>query len=252
MKRVFLKSTFAALLSVFASLGLVIVAVPAIGAVNGWLLALCIACPALAAWPASAYTFWQGDRLHRAHMELEKAHKELAETHRKLTEKSKRDPMTGFLNRESFFSEFETHRRRSDHGAMLIIDADHFKQINDRFGHLVGDEALLAISGAIIRGLRSADIIGRIGGEEFAAFLFGASRDEALRIAERVRMEVEKLVFMPDKATTHRLTVSIGGTVFVANGTISDHMRAADRRLYEAKQSGRNRTILDPEIRVAA
>ncbi|TIP53219.1 MAG: GGDEF domain-containing protein, partial [Mesorhizobium sp.] len=73
----------------------------------------------------------------------------------------------------------------------LVIDADHFKRINDSYGHLTGDEALLLIAGAIERGVRSGDVLGRIGGEEFAAFLVGASEHEAKHVAERIRREVE-------------------------------------------------------------
>jgi diguanylate cyclase (GGDEF)-like protein len=253
MKRVFLKSTLAAFLSVVVSLLIVVLAVPAIGGVvDKGLLVMCIVCPVLAAWPASAYTFWQSERLHQAHVALEAAHRDLAEAHRQLTEKSRRDHMTGFLNRESFFGELDAYRRRNDGGALLIIDADHFKLINDRHGHLVGDDALSAISAAIGRGVRAGDLIGRIGGEEFATLLFGATREEAIQVAERIRHEVERIVFRPENKGVTQLTVSIGGTQFVSSASVSEHMRAADRQLYEAKHSGRNRTVFDPEIRVAA
>ena len=99
--------------------------------------------------------------------------------------------MTGMLNRESFFAALEGSRRKSDRGALLIIDADHFKKINDNFGHLTGDAALLEIAAAISRAIRVGDILGRIGGEEFGAFLVGASDKEAIRVAERIRREVE-------------------------------------------------------------
>ena len=93
---------------------------------------------------------------------------------------------------------------RADRGALLIIDADHFKTINDNFGHLTGDEALLLIASAIGRGVRSGDILGRIGGEEFGAFLVGATQEEAKRVAERIRSEVELIRFQPDDERTCR------------------------------------------------
>ena len=95
-------------------------------------------------------------------------------------------------------------------------------------------------------------MLGRIGGEEFGAFLVGASDQEATRVAERIRREVELIRFQPVDERTVPLTVSIGGTPCATGATISDLMRAADRRLYEAKNSGRNLAVFKAEISVAA
>src|SRR5690349_19735092 len=181
MNKIFLKSTAVAFSSLLASLLLAIIVVPALGGVvdgNAWLM-LTI-CPLAIAWPASAYTFWQGEKLRSAHSELARAHAELAATNRRLEEKASRDTMTGMLNRESFFAVLEGSRRRTDRGALLIIDADHFKKINDSYGHLTGDRALLEIAAAISAGVRAGDVLGRIGGEEFGAFLVGATDQEAI------------------------------------------------------------------------
>ena len=151
--------------------------------------------------------------------------------------------MTGMLNRENFFALLDSSRRKTDRGALLIIDADHFKKINDSFGHLTGDAALLEIAAAISRGVRSGDVLGRIGGEEFGAFLVGATEAEASVVAERIRREVEKVCFQPAGAPVP-LTVSIGGTVCAFGATVSELMRAADRRLYVAKNRGRNLVIV--------
>ncbi len=97
----------------------------------------------------------------------------------RLAEKASRDHMTGMLNRESFFAALDGSRRKTDRGVLLIIDADHFKKINDTFGHLAGDDALLDIAAAIGRAVRTSDIVGRIGGEEFGVLLVGASEAEA-------------------------------------------------------------------------
>jgi diguanylate cyclase (GGDEF)-like protein len=253
MNRILLKSTAVALASVAASVLLAILVVPAIGGVvdgSAWLML--VMCPMAIAWPASIYTFWQSDKLKRAHGELARAHAELAAAHSRLEEKSKRDPMTGMLNRETFFSALDRTRRKSDRGALLIIDADHFKKVNDSFGHLTGDEALLEIAAAIKRAVRVGDVLGRIGGEEFAALLVGASDDEAVRIAERIRREVELIRFKPVDERTVPLTVSIGGTVCGGDATVSELMRAADRRLYEAKSNGRNLAIFGQGISTAA
>jgi len=232
--------------SLAASVLLALIIVPAIGGSidgNAWLM-LTI-CPLAIAWPASAFTFWQGEKLKRAHGDLARAHAELADAHAKLEEKSRRDPMTGMLNRETFFAALDRSRRKTDRGALLIIDADHFKKINDSFGHLTGDKALLEIAAAISRAVRSGDILGRIGGEEFAAFLMGASDQEAIRVAERVRHEVELIRFQPMDERVVPLTVSIGGTICRSDANVSELMRAADKHLYEAKNRGRNLAIFD-------
>ncbi|WP_256752418.1 GGDEF domain-containing protein [Mesorhizobium sp. Mes31] len=253
MSRIFLKSAAIAFASVAASLLLTLIIVPAMGfPINRTIWLTSTVCPLVIAWIAGASTFWQSDRLKNAHRDLARAHAQLAAAHRRLEEKASRDDMTGMLNRESFFAALDGSRRKSDRGALLIIDADHFKRINDSFGHLTGDDALLLIASAIERGVRSGDVLGRIGGEEFGAFLVGATEQEAKRVAERIRREVELIRFRPIDERTIPLTVSIGGTVCGAEANVSDLMRAADRRLYQAKHGGRNLTILDTDISAAA
>ena len=212
-------------------------------------LLMCIVCPLVIAWPASAHMFWQNEKLQAAHRDLSRAHAQLAAAHRRLAEKARHDDMTGMLNRESFFGVLERSRRKTDSGALLIIDADHFKSINDRFGHLAGDEALLQIVAALRGGVRSGDVLGRIGGEEFAAFLVGANAEEATRVAERIRQQVEMIRFRVEGDRIIPLTVSIGGTVCVPGASVSEMMRAADRRLYEAKNRGRNLVIFGSDTK---
>lgn len=253
MYRILLKSIGVAFSSVLASIILALVLVPAFGgAVEGTAWVMLIACPLVIAGPVSAYTFWQNDKLRRAHKALARAHAELAAAHRKLEEKSRRDPMTGMLNRETFFAALDRSRRKTDRGALLIIDADHFKRINDGFGHLTGDRALLDIAAAIARAVRSGDVLGRIGGEEFAAYLIGASADEARQVAERVRREVEMVSFRPANDQVVPLTVSIGGTLCQPEANVSDLMRVADKHLYLAKNRGRNLAIVEEELVAAA
>ncbi len=213
---------------------------------------MCAITPLAIAFPVSFYVFWQGEKLKVAHSELSHAHAQLEAAHRRLSEKASRDEMTGMLTRENFFAALDGSRRKSDRGALLIIDADHFKQINDRFGHLTGDQALLLIAGAIRRAVRSGDVLGRIGGEEFGAFLAGASREEAAQVAERVRAEVERLRFKPSEGRAVPLTVSIGGTNCATDANVSELMRTADKWLYEAKNRGRNLALFDTGIPEAA
>ena len=249
---IFVKSAITAVTSMAASLLLVMIVVPMLGgSVDGNGLLMSIVCPLAIAWPASAYTFRQSERLQVAHRELARTHAQLAAAHRRLEEKASRDDMTGMLNRESFFASLDGSRRESDRGALLIIDADHFKAINDDFGHLTGDEALLLIAAAIKRGVRAGDVLGRIGGEEFCAFLPGTDEREAGQIAERIRREVEAICFQPDGGQAIPLTVSIGGALCPQGVKIPDLMRSADRRLYEAKHSGRNLAIVEAVPRAA-
>lgn len=252
MNEIFVKSTLVAVSSLVASLLLAITVAPALSGVvsNTWLM-LTI-CPLMISWPASAFFFWQSDRLKAAHRDLARTHAQLTAAHRRLADKASRDDMTGMLNRESFFSALDSSRRKADRGALLIIDADHFKNINDSFGHLTGDKALLEIAAAIARAIRAGDILGRIGGEEFGAFLVGASDQEAAHVAERIRLEVELIRFQPEDERTVPLTVSIGGTACAPDAGVSELMRAADKRLYEAKNRGRNLAVFAGGIAEAA
>lgn len=253
MGKILVKSTLITLVTVAASLFIAATVVPMLGGVvdgNAWLM--CAVCPLATAWPASTYTLWQSDRLRKANAELAHAHAQLAAAHARLAEKASRDHMTGMLNRENFFAALDRSRRKTDRGVLLIIDADHFKKINDTFGHLAGDDALLDIAAAIGRAVRTSDIVGRIGGEEFGVLLVGASEADAEMISERVRREVEQLRFRPLKGNEVPLTVSIGGVRCLPDANVADLMRVADRRLYEAKNRGRNLVILDKGAAAAA
>jgi diguanylate cyclase len=130
-------------------------------------------------------------------------------------------------------------------GALLIIDADNFKAVNDRYGHDRGDEALVTIAQSIKSMIRAPDIVGRLGGEEFGVFLPGANSDQAERVAERIRSTVNDVSFLPD-GTAHPLSVSVGGAVFGATLPFAELFRLADQQLYAAKQRGRNRVVIAP------
>ncbi|MGO4833258.1 GGDEF domain-containing protein [Rhizobiaceae sp. 2RAB30] len=247
MNGIALRSGCVALCAALASLTIVWAALSLRGGtMDGNALLMSLLSPIVIAWPASAYTFSQHRRLKAAHRELARTHAQLAAAHRRLAEKANRDEMTGMLKREAFFGTIDASRRRTDRGALLIIDADHFKKINDTHGHLAGDEALLAICAAIRSGVRESDVLGRIGGEEFGALLVGATAAEARRVAERIRAEVEALRFSPTDCEPIQLTVSIGGILCNRDASVSELMRAADRRLYEAKNRGRNRAVTEP------
>lgn len=154
------------------------------------------------------------------------------------------DGLTACLNRGAFTHSATHHLSWQSDGAsrqvaFLVIDADDFKAINDHFGHDRGDEALQAIAGAIKANVRENDLVGRIGGEEFGVLLFDVSQQDALEIAERIRIAITDLSFAPD-GVAHKLSVSIGGAMVRRPAAFTAIYRIADRHLYLAKQAGRD------------
>lgn len=167
----------------------------------------------------------------------------LAADNHALTIMAATDSLTEVLNRRAFTRTVDRFLRRPEEnrrGALLIVDADHFKSINDRFGHEHGDEALLLIAETMRNILRAGDTIGRLGGEEFGIFLPNVDIETAEIVAERVRKSVNLAVFAPG-GRLNQLSVSVGGAVFEDEIEFDELFRLADRRLYDAKQFGRNR-----------
>ena len=169
----------------------------------------------------------------------------LSEANRRLAALAATDHQTGCLNRGAFVERVEarissgTDETGPSSGALLIIDVDHFKRINDTYGHDAGDDALLVVVDAIGSSVRGSDAVGRIGGEEFGIFLPGASVNEARLLAERIRRAIVASHFAP-AGERHPLSASIGGAVFFEPMGYRELYRLADQRLYAAKRSGRN------------
>ncbi len=156
------------------------------------------------------------------------------------------DSLTSCLNRGAFTAKVTTQLLRSDlrpSGALLMIDADNFKAINDLFGHDAGDEALTIIARSIRSMLRPGELVGRMGGEEFGVYLPGVDRHRAEIVAERIRRSVNLAIFSPH-GRPRQLSVSIGGAVFEGPASFSELFRIADQRLYNAKEAGRNRVTV--------
>ncbi len=212
---------------------------------------MCIVCPALISFPICYRNYRVRTRLQAVHDRLEEAHERLAAAHRLLAEKARRDDMTGLLNRETFFREVAALRSDDARAHLLMIDADNFKDINDTHGHLVGDDALKAIASTIRTTLRAGDLVARIGGEEFAAYLPCTDSHHAHRLAETVRRAVEATDMRTSAGVQVKLTVSIGAAVDGLSATLTDVVRSADRRLYEAKRAGRNRSVFESLSRAA-
>lgn len=169
--------------------------------------------------------------------------KRLEEARARLAQAASTDHLTGVGNRRRFFD----LARRDMAGAashrpisVLLLDIDHFKAINDTYGHAVGDEVLVLVAQHCQDRLRSGDVLCRWGGEEFIALLPGADAHEAHAIAERLRSSFEAL---SDPLDPCPVTVSIGLATGRAATPIDDLIRQADDHLYGAKQSGRNRTM---------
>jgi diguanylate cyclase (GGDEF)-like protein len=157
------------------------------------------------------------------------------------------DPLTGLYNRRHFLdsldAEWSRFQRYYRSVSVLMLDIDHFKSVNDRYGHAVGDEAIRAVAAACIDGKRKSDLVGRLGGEEFAVLLPETSLSRAKTVAERIRKRV-----MAIRLSAHEvqfgITVSIGvAEANVGMSAIDALMSAADNALYQAKADGRNKCI---------
>ncbi len=157
-----------------------------------------------------------------------------------------RDPLTRLYNKRYFDERLDAElrfaRRHEAKLALLMIDVDHFKRVNDSRGHLVGDTVLTAVATTLARAIRNEDVVARFGGEEFVVLLRATALDAALQLAERLRRKVEELRVEVDGAAPELVTVSIGAAELRADHVDpSALVGAADRALYVAKQAGRNR-----------
>ncbi len=155
------------------------------------------------------------------------------------------DPLTGIANRRSFMQDAaqlaKRHTANPRPTAVLLVDLDHFKSINDRFGHALGDRALEVFAFTARQSVRSTDLLGRLGGEEFAAVLADTSRDKAMMVAERIRASFAQAALEVDNRPVGA-TVSIG-LVHCQDPVLDVHelLAQADQALYCAKENGRNR-----------
>lgn len=166
---------------------------------------------------------------------------ELRRVNAQLDRAASTDQLTGLANRR----EVDRALRAAREGtvAVALVDVDHFKAVNDTWGHDVGDVVLQAVAGRLRRVLRDADVVGRWGGEEFVALLAGADVDGAGVVCERVRAAVSQPLSLdrgPD-AVTISIGVAVGETTA---HRIEDLLREADQALYRAKAGGRNRVIV--------
>lgn len=180
------------------------------------------------------------DRLRQQTEELQKLHSSLKEL-------ANRDSLTGLFNRRAFHElasqMLKSAHRRKESTAFFMIDLDHFKRVNDRYGHLEGDHVLKTVAQTLMATARENDIVARHGGEEFVMAIQGIDEAESLVAAERVRMAIAAITRTPCK-----ITASIGIAAFTpelhkreVSQILEEMLDQADRALYEAKNQGRNR-----------
>ena len=184
--------------------------------------------------PVTLYVVMQKERLHTLTQ--------------KLAYLSATDQMTGLLNRQTFLDRLNLALfqapRSSSAGVFAYVDADHFKSLNDRFGHALGDKVIMLLAQHIRACIRKGDLCARLGGEEFGIFLTGANLDQAAPIADRLRQEIEasgRKLGKPGLA----ISVSIGLAAHKPGAGALDTMQEADRSLYAAKHGGRNAVVIE-------
>ncbi|MFI5356229.1 MAG: GGDEF domain-containing protein [Opitutales bacterium] len=172
----------------------------------------------------------------------------LGETLEALRQLATHDQLTGVLNRREFDrilrEEVERSHRLGHHCALILIDIDHFKQVNDTHGHLAGDEVLRELSQRLNAKVRTVDRVTRFGGEEFAIVTVEADLAMAVTMAERLRASVAGFPFKVNDTLRLPVTISVGVTVCPADASDpAGLLNAADKALYAAKAAGRNRVV---------
>jgi two-component system, cell cycle response regulator len=172
----------------------------------------------------------------------------LAESFEALRRLAIRDELTGLLNRrelDRILEEEQDRALRFGHPlAFLMVDVDHFKQVNDAHGHPAGDTVLREVARRLTASVRNVDRVGRFGGEEFGVLLVQTDRPSALDTAQRIRSAVEREAILATQSLAVNVTISVGAAVMAEDGrSAKELVAAADKALYAAKGTGRNRVV---------
>src|SRR3569623_28266 len=231
-EQIFLWTAITISLCVVASVGISIVLLNVISqGINGPGMVTAIVMPIIMGTPIMFY--------------MQLRHQQLKLANRKLDILASTDWLTDTLNRRAFTDGASALLApgANHQGTLLVVDADHFTAVNDQFGHEAGDEALQLLAKTIQASVRTHELVGRLGGEEFGVFLLDADYDTALAAAERIRKAVAAIPFAP-AGTAHQLSVSIGGATARDRNRFAELFRVADQQLYGAKSAGRNRIDL--------
>lgn len=184
------------------------------------------------------------DHLQQLYSEIKQKQLQLLEINNELMQLSNSDKLTGIANRRYFQSQLaifiENYQNEQVPFSLLIIDIDYFKQVNDTYGHLVGDEILMKLATILKDNARPEDTVARFGGEEFTIILDNTNSDQALMMAKKFNKQVENVIW----PTIGRLTISIGCATYLPNDTEDTLFQHADDALYESKRNGRNQATL--------
>ncbi len=192
-------------------------------------------------------------RLHAKEMEnkLQQAKlqiKQLEDEQLQMKKIVHQDSLTGVLNREGFTEAFTQAKMIQNNFpmAVLVADIDKFKEFNDKYGHLVGDSVLKAVSNSLQKNIKGIDVLARVGGEEFIILLMNTNKKDALKVAEKLRLMIEQLRIKKRKSEEmiDRCTLSIGVAQLQKNDDVYDIIEHADKAMYKAKESGRNNVKL--------
>jgi diguanylate cyclase len=192
---------------------------------------------------------------------MEAMEKQLAERRQEVEElrtaigevqsESNTDPMTRLLNRRGFdtglslvFAPDNPDRLET---CLLIADIDHFKKINDTYGHLFGDKIICTVAQALKNGVKGRDIVARFGGEEFVVLLLKTPLAGARAVAEQLRATVERSRVRRGETTLDAITISIGVAAYRDGESVTEFIHRADLALYASKQNGRNRITVAPQ-----
>jgi diguanylate cyclase (GGDEF)-like protein len=170
-----------------------------------------------------------------------------------LETQARTDSLTGLFNRRYFMELAENGLARTiRYGgplSVLMLDIDHFKKINDSYGHKVGDVVLIEMAGIFAKTLRETDIVGRLGGEEFAVFMPETTEEKAIAVAERLRSSIAELPVGLEDGSIFHFTASIGVSSLVTKDLNIDNLICyADQALYEAKRNGRNKVVMSSDM----
>jgi diguanylate cyclase (GGDEF)-like protein len=253
--------SLAALSSALTRTKLLVIGTTAVAAILLWLLALLIVdntlLKPLNRLRAATHRLGDGDRGHRLNWtrkdeigllatDFDKMADKLDAAHDHLETLALTDPLTGLLNHRAFNERLEQELRRAERSrgqlAVVALDVDNFREVNDRFGHGVGDVGLRQLAGILRQHLRPGDICGRVGGDEFCLGLVGAGSEEAENVVERLRHQILQSDAGPSQT---RFTISAGIAEFPTHALGRDELlQFADGAMYWAKTSGRNRTCI--------
>lgn len=184
----------------------------------------------------------------KVHLKIKSLQDELKKSNELLKKLSSTDPLTHLYNRRSLMTMLDKEMQRAERKktplSLIMIDLDHFKKVNDLYGHQNGDHILVNVAKLSMVGLRSYDFAARYGGEEFILVLPETSHDDALQVAERLRERIQTRQFAGELKSL-KITASMGVSTFPADSifTMDELIRQADEALYRAKGAGRNRVV---------